>query len=101
MRSPAAWPPAPRRWLAGGLVGVSLRNWGTLARWRAGVPADVLKVLNDAANKVVTDPEVIDRFRKVATDLHKSTIAESEAFFKADMAAYKKVIEEGHIPMIE
>ena len=66
-----------------------------------GVPADVLKVLNDAANKVVTDPEVIDRFRKVATDLHKSTIAESEAFFKADMAAYKKVIEEGHIPMIE
>lgn len=64
-------------------------------------PKDIQVRLNDAANKLLGNAEIVEKFKNVATDMRTSTIAEAEDFFKKDIAQYKKVIAEGKIALIE
>ncbi|MCA0326532.1 MAG: tripartite tricarboxylate transporter substrate binding protein [Proteobacteria bacterium] len=75
-----------------GVPGYSAMSWFGLFTKR-GVPADVLKKLNDATVKVLSQPEVIKQLADQGAIASPDTPKEFEAFIKAETAKWGKVVK--------
>lgn len=76
-----------------GITGFDVANWyGVMAP--AGTPRDVVQKLNADINKAMQVPEVRARLEGVGTQLKEQSAAEFEAYMKAEMAKYAKLIKD-------
>jgi tripartite-type tricarboxylate transporter receptor subunit TctC len=81
-----------------GLPGFEASGWqGFFLPARS--PAEIARLLQRTTAAVLTKPDVAERVRAMGNEPVGSTGAEFEARFKADLAAFAKVIREAHIPL--
>jgi tripartite-type tricarboxylate transporter receptor subunit TctC len=76
-----------------GITGFDVANWyGVMAP--AGTPRDIVQKLNADINKAMQVPEVRARLEGVGTQLREQSAAEFEAYMKAEVAKYAKLIRD-------
>jgi len=76
-----------------GITGFDVANWyGVMAP--AGTPRDIVQKLNADINKAMQVPEVRARLEGVGTQLKEQSAAEFEAYMKAEIAKYAKLIKD-------
>jgi tripartite-type tricarboxylate transporter receptor subunit TctC len=76
-----------------GITGFDVANWyGVMAP--AGTPRDIVQKLNTDINKAMQVPEVRARLEGVGTQLREQSAAEFEAYMKAEIAKYAKLIKD-------
>ena len=76
-----------------GITGFDVTNWyGVMAP--AGTPREIVAKLNADINKAMQVPEVRARLENVGTQLREMSAAEFEAFMKAEVAKYAKIIKD-------
>ena len=76
-----------------GINGFDVTNWyGIMAP--AGTPRDIVQKVNADANKAMQVPEVRARLESVGTQMREESAAEFEAYMKAEVAKYAKLIKE-------
>jgi tripartite-type tricarboxylate transporter receptor subunit TctC len=76
-----------------GITGFDVANWyGVMAP--AGTPRDIVQKLNADINKAMQVPEVRARLEGVGTQLREQSAAEFEAYMKAEIAKYAKLIKD-------
>jgi tripartite-type tricarboxylate transporter receptor subunit TctC len=79
-----------------GIQGFDVTNWyGVMAP--AGTPRQLVSRLNADINKAMQVPEVRARLEAVGTQLHEQSASEFEAFIKAEVAKYAKLIQDANI----
>jgi tripartite-type tricarboxylate transporter receptor subunit TctC len=81
-----------------GLPGFESTSW---QGWfvPAGTPREVVGIIQRAAAKALTAPDLIERLRVGGNEGVGSTPEEFEARFKADLAKFAKIVKDAHIPM--
>ena len=77
--------------------GYDVKTWVGLATPK-GTPADVVKKINDATRAGLADKDTIERLNKIGLDVHTSTPEEMKAMVSEQIAKWKKVIADAHIP---
>jgi tripartite-type tricarboxylate transporter receptor subunit TctC len=76
-----------------GITGFDVTNWyGVMAP--AGTPREIVAKLNADINKAMQVPEVRTRLEGVGTQLREMSVAEFDAFMKAEVAKYAKIIKD-------
>jgi tripartite-type tricarboxylate transporter receptor subunit TctC len=76
-----------------GITGFDVTNWyGVMAP--AGTPRDIVAKLNADINKAMQVPEVRTRLENVGTQLREMSVAEFDAFMKAEVVKYAKIIKD-------
>jgi tripartite-type tricarboxylate transporter receptor subunit TctC len=76
-----------------GITGFDVANWyGVMAP--AGTPRDLVQKLNADINKAMQVPEVRARLEGVGTQLREQSAAEFEAYMKAEITKYAKLIKD-------
>jgi len=76
-----------------GITGFDVTNWyGVMAP--AGTPREIVVKLNADINKAMQVPEVRARLEGVGTQLREMSAPEFEAFMKAEVAKYAKIIKD-------
>jgi tripartite-type tricarboxylate transporter receptor subunit TctC len=76
-----------------GITGFDVANWyGVMAP--AGTAREIVQKLNADINKAMQVPEVRTRLEGVGTQLREMSIAEFDAFMKAEVAKYAKIIKD-------
>ncbi len=76
-----------------GISGFDVANWyGVMAP--AGTPRDIVQKLNADINKAMRVPEVRARLEGVGTQLREQSPAEFEAYMKAEVVKYAKLIKD-------
>ncbi len=76
-----------------GITGFDVTNWyGVMAP--AGTSRDIVTKLNADINKAMQVPEVRARLENVGTQLREMSVAEFDAFMKAEVAKYAKIIKD-------
>ncbi len=76
-----------------GITGFDVTNWyGVMAP--GGTPREIVAKLNADINKAMQLPEVRTRLEGVGTQLREMSVAEFEAFMKAEVAKYAKIIKD-------
>ena len=76
-----------------GITGFDVANWyGVMAP--GGTPRDIVQKLNADINKAMQVPEVRARLEGVGTQLREQSAAEFEAYMKAEVAKYAKLIKD-------
>jgi tripartite-type tricarboxylate transporter receptor subunit TctC len=76
-----------------GITGFDVTNWyGVMAP--AGTPREIVARLNADINKAMQVPEVRARLEGVGTQLREMSAAEFDAFMKAEVAKYAKIIKD-------
>jgi tripartite-type tricarboxylate transporter receptor subunit TctC len=76
-----------------GITGFDVTNWyGVMAP--AGTPRDIVAKLNADINKAMQVPEVRARLENVGTQLREMSVAEFDAFMKAEVVKYAKIIKD-------
>ncbi len=76
-----------------GISGFDVANWyGVMAP--AGTPRDIVQKLNADINKAMQVPEVRARLEGVGTQLREQSPAEFEAYMKAEVVKYAKLIKD-------
>ena len=76
-----------------GITGFDVTNWyGVMAP--AGTPREIVAKLNADINKAMQVPEVRARLEGVGTQLREMSAPEFEAFMKAEVAKYAKIIKD-------
>ena len=76
-----------------GIIGFDVANWyGVMAP--AGTPREIVQKLNTDINKAMQVPEVRARLESVGTQLREQSAAEFEAYMKAEVAKYAKLIKD-------
>ncbi len=76
-----------------GITGFDVANWyGVMAP--AGTPREIVQKLNTDINKAMQVPEVRARLEGVGTQLREQSAAEFEAYMKAEVAKYAKLIKD-------
>jgi tripartite-type tricarboxylate transporter receptor subunit TctC len=76
-----------------GITGFDVTNWyGVMAP--GGTPREIVQKLNADINKAMQVPEVRARLEGVGTQLREMSVAEFEAFMKAEVAKYAKIIKD-------
>jgi tripartite-type tricarboxylate transporter receptor subunit TctC len=76
-----------------GITGFDVTNWyGVMAP--AGTPREIVAKLNADINKAMQVPEVRARLEGVGTQLREMSAAEFDAFMKAEVAKYAKIIKD-------
>jgi len=76
-----------------GITGFDVTNWyGVMAP--AGTPREIVAKLNADINKAMQVPEVRARLEGVGTQLREMSTAEFDAFMKAEVAKYAKIIKD-------
>jgi len=76
-----------------GITGFDVSNWyGVMAP--AGTPRDIVQKLNADINKAMQVPEVRARLEGVGTQMREQSAAEFEAYMKAEVAKYAKLIKD-------
>jgi tripartite-type tricarboxylate transporter receptor subunit TctC len=79
-----------------GITGFDVTNWyGVMAP--AGTPREIVAKLNADINKAMQVPEVRARLEAVGTQLNEQSAAQFEAFMKAEVAKYAKLIKDANI----
>ncbi len=79
-----------------GIRGFDVTNWyGVTAP--AGTPPDIVAKLNADINKAMQVPEVRARLEAVGTQLREQSAAEFQAFMKAEVAKYAKLVKDASI----
>ena len=79
-----------------GIKGFDVTNWyGVMAP--GGTPRDIVSKLNSDINKAMQVPEVRARLEAVGTQLREQSAAEFDAFMKAEVAKYAKLIKDAKI----
>ncbi|MFC5523178.1 tripartite tricarboxylate transporter substrate binding protein [Polaromonas jejuensis] len=90
-RRSSALPDVPSMTEAG-LPGIDVVNYFALMA-PAGTPAAIVKVLNEAINKVVTLPDVVARFKVDAVEAAPGSPALLGNFIEADYRAWRNVVK--------
>jgi tripartite-type tricarboxylate transporter receptor subunit TctC len=81
-----------------GIKGFDVTNWyGVMAP--GGTPREIVTKLNADINKAMQVPEVRARLEAVGTQLREQSPAEFDAFMKAEVAKYAKLIKDANIRM--
>jgi tripartite-type tricarboxylate transporter receptor subunit TctC len=76
-----------------GIIGFDVANWyGVMAP--AGTPRDIVQKLNADINRAMQVPEVRARLEAVGTQLNEQSSAEFEAYMKAEVVKYAKLIKD-------
>lgn len=76
-----------------GITGFDVTNWyGVMAP--AGTPREIVLKLNADINKAMQVPEVRARLEAVGTQLREQSAAEFEAYMKAEVVKYAKLIRD-------
>ena len=76
-----------------GITGFDVANWyGVMAP--GGTPRDIVQKLNADINKAMQVPEVRTRLEAVGTQLREQSAADFEAYMKAEVAKYAKLIKD-------
>ena len=76
-----------------GITGFDVTNWyGVMAP--SGTPREIVAKLNADINKAMQVPEVRARLESVGTQLREMSVAEFDAFMKAEVAKYAKIIKD-------
>ena len=79
-----------------GIRGFDVTNWyGVMAP--AGTPREIVQKLNGDINKAMQAPDVRPRLEAVGTQLNEQSAAQFEAFMKAEVAKYAKLIKDANI----
>src|SRR5688572_105786 len=79
-----------------GIKGFDVTNWyGVQAP--AGTPREIVLKLNADINKAMQVPEVRARLEAVGTQLNEQSAAQFDAFMKAEVAKYAKLIKDAGI----
>ena len=79
-----------------GITGFDVTNWyGVMAP--GGTPRELVLKLNADINKAMQVPEVRARLEQVGTQLKEQSAAEFEAYMKAELAKYAKLIKDTDI----
>jgi tripartite-type tricarboxylate transporter receptor subunit TctC len=63
----------------------------------AGTPRDVVQRLNTEIVKIITSPEVKERFGKAGVDVVASTPEQFGEFLKGEVARWAKVVQDANI----
>jgi tripartite-type tricarboxylate transporter receptor subunit TctC len=79
-----------------GVKGFNLDAWAGLVA-PAGTPPDVIAKLNGALRKVIDSPDVQAKFKNVGFEGFSSTPQELGDYIKAELAAWKKMVEDAGI----
>jgi tripartite-type tricarboxylate transporter receptor subunit TctC len=80
-----------------GMTGFTAYGWqGWFAP--AGTPAPIVDRIQRELAKVLTLPDIQERIKAMGNELVGSTPAEFDAFYKAEIAKFAKVIEDAKIP---
>jgi tripartite-type tricarboxylate transporter receptor subunit TctC len=76
-----------------GMTGFDVTNWyGVMAP--AGTPSEIVAKLNADINRAMRVTEVRARLEQVGTQLREQSTAEFDAFIKAELAKYAKLVKE-------
>ncbi len=76
-----------------GITGFDVANWyGVMAP--GGTPREIIQKLNADINKAMQVPEVRTRLEAVGTQLREQSAADFEAYMKAEVAKYAKLIRD-------
>ena len=79
-----------------GVPGYALSTWyGCVVR--SGTPQEIVSRLNDAVLKVLAMPEVRQRLENLGAEIVGSSVADSSAFLKSEIAKYAKVAKAAKI----
>ena len=65
----------------------------------ANTPREIVGIIQRAAAKALTAPDLIERLRVGGNEAVGSTPEEFEARFKADLAKFAKIVKDAHIPV--
>jgi tripartite-type tricarboxylate transporter receptor subunit TctC len=80
----------------GGVPGYDVGVWfGVLTV--AGTPPDVVRRLNSEMVKILTSPEIKDRFGRIGVEVVAGTPEHFSAFLKSEVERWAKVIQEANI----
>ena len=79
-----------------GLADFDVGTWSTLVGPR-GMPADVVKKINEAVNAVITDPAVRARLVQEGAEIRVMSPAETAAFMRSENARWVKVVQDAGI----
>jgi tripartite-type tricarboxylate transporter receptor subunit TctC len=74
-------------------------SWNGVAA-RAGTPADIVNVLSAAINRGLAAPEVQEKSRALGMDARGTTPQEMHDRMARDIAKWREVIENAHIPKL-
>ncbi|HUQ76377.1 MAG TPA: tripartite tricarboxylate transporter substrate binding protein [Burkholderiales bacterium] len=79
-----------------GIKGFDVTNWyGVMAP--GGTPREIVAKLNADINKAMQVPEVRTRLEAVGTQLNEQSASQFEAFMKAEVAKYAKLVKSANI----
>jgi tripartite-type tricarboxylate transporter receptor subunit TctC len=79
-----------------GVKGCDSDTWHALTA-PPKTPADIVAKLNAAANKAMTDPDLLARYNQLSISPGNSTPAEAAAFIKSETARWSEVIRDAGI----
>ena len=79
-----------------GLADFDVGTWSTLVGPK-GLPADVVKKLNEAVNAVVNDPAVRQRLLDEGSEIRLMSPQETAAFMRAENVRWVKVVQDAGI----
>jgi len=77
--------------------GYDVKTWVALAGPK-GMPADIVSKINAAARAGLADKETIERLNKIGVDVRTSSPEEMKAMVTEQVAKWKKVVADAHIP---
>jgi tripartite-type tricarboxylate transporter receptor subunit TctC len=77
--------------------GYDVKTWVALAGPK-GMPADIVSKINAATRAGLADKETIERLNKIGVDVRTSTPEEMKAMVTEQVAKWKKVVADAHIP---
>jgi tripartite-type tricarboxylate transporter receptor subunit TctC len=72
--------------------GYEASSWNALSA-RAGTPREVVVKLSTTANAILRKPEIIERFRSIGSEPVGGTPEDTEKFFAAERARWKRAVE--------
>ncbi len=81
-----------------GIPGYETYTWNALFA-PANTPEPVVARLNEAANKALTDPAVVERMKEFSATIVGSTPAELGAHVKAELAKWTPIVRDANIQM--
>jgi tripartite-type tricarboxylate transporter receptor subunit TctC len=81
-----------------GVPGYEATAWFTLAV-ASGVPAGTVEKLNTDIRKILQQPEVIERFKKLGAVIVGNSVTDAKAFFVSETAKWNGVIEAAGIKL--
>ena len=77
--------------------GYDVQTWLGLAAPK-GTPPDIVAKLNAATRAGLADKETVERLNKIGLDVHPSTPDEMKTMVAEQIAKWKKVVADSHIP---